>query len=248
MSKNEIIKILASDRQFLSSQGKNIVNNKLAKDSSNMPISENNVGTTQDVNDSDDDEADRDNDDRLREADMKNAFEPVRNSRKHNKRNITILTDSTAKSIEAHRMQHDISPSDKVYLKSFPGAVAEDFHHYAKPSMKWNPNKWILHFGTNSLRSNKTPDTIAKEILDVALKLKTDQNCVTISGITYRSDKWNTKGLKVNSILKSLCDENAFGYIDNSNITARHLNNSGLHLAFSGTSLLAQNFIRHINA
>ena len=100
--------------------------------------------------------------------------------------------------------------------------------------------------GTNDLRSNKSPEAIAKEILDVALELKTDQNCVSISSITYRNDRLNAKALKVNDILKSICDENDLGYIDNSNISSKNLNYSGLHLAQSGTILLVQNYLRYI--
>ena len=145
-------------------------------------------------------------------------------------------------------MQYDMAPSDKVYLKSFPGAVTKDFHDYARPSAKFDPHLWLLHTGTNDLRSNKTPEIIAREILDVALELKTDQNCVSISSITCRNDKLNSKAMKVNLVLKSLCDENDLGYIDNSNITCRNLNYSGLHLSQSGAALLARNFLRHVNA
>ena len=149
--------------------------------------------------------------------------------------------------MQAHRLQYDMSKSDKVYLKCFPGAVTQDFYDYAKPSQRFNPNMFICHFGTNSLRTNKTAEQIAKDVIDVARELKTEHNCVSVSSITHRNDKLNRKAIQVNSIIKSLCSDNHLGFINNDNITGNHLNNSGLHLNESGTAALARNFLRHIN-
>ena len=68
-----------------------------------------------------------------------------------------------------------------------------------------------------------------------------------ISGLVPRRDKFNDKGIEVNKYLLSLCAENDFNFIDNSNINIEtHLNTSGLHLNFRGTYILGGNFVNAI--
>ena len=43
-----------------------------------------------------------------------------------------------------------------------------------------------------------------------------------------------------------ICTKNNFGFIDNSNIESKHLNDSGLHLNELGTSQLANNVLEII--
>ena len=107
---------------------------------------------------------------------------------------------------------------------------------------------YICHFGTNNLRSPKSADQIAREIVNIGLEIKTDQNEVVISSITHRNDKLNAKGSDVNKLLKSLCNDYSLGFIDNGNIRRNHLNSSGLHLNMQGTAALANNFLDYIDA
>ena len=177
------------------------------------------------------------------------GFERVTSRKaKRNKRTINILGDSVVKSIQAHKMQYDMASTDKVYVKCFSGAVTSDFTHHAKPSQKYSPNMFICHLGSNDLKTAKTPEMIAKEIIKFGLELKTSDNEVLISGITYRDDRLNEKGMKVNSLVKSLCSENSLGYIDNGIIQKKHLNGSGIHLNMDGTAALAINFLDAIDA
>lgn len=45
-----------------------------------------------------------------------------------------------------------------------------------------------------------------------------------------------------NKLVKSMCDQNNWKFITNSNIKATHLNARGLHLNHSGSLLLQNNF------
>ena len=246
-SKNELINILAKDRDQLIKE-----KNKLQTIPTQSDANEVSGNTNQIVTNSNEDSDERNieqlNNEILREADATVEF--VEPKRKSKKRNIMILGDSVIKSIQPHRMQFDMSSSDKIYMKSFPGAVTSDFVHYSRPSTKYDNQVYVLHTGANDLRSTKTPEGIAKEIVGMALSLKKPENCVSISSITHRADnfKLNAKALKVNDILKSLCDANSLGFINNSNITNKHLNFSNLHLNQLGTTQLARNFLNHINA
>ena len=138
-------------------------------------------------------------------------------------------------------------PSDKIYVKSFPGAMVEDMNDYVKPAMKFNPDLIIVHVGTNDIRTEKKPEHIAEEIIKLALKIKTDENEVAISGLIPRNDELNQKTSKVNDFLKIKTSNFSLGFIENENFEPNiHLNNSGLHLNYKGTVTLASNFINYI--
>ena len=67
-------------------------------------------------------------------------------------------------------------------------------HDYAKPTgQDFNQDHIILHCGTNDLNSDRTYSQITKEILDLALSLKSDKDKISISLLTPRSDKLNSK-------------------------------------------------------
>ena len=178
-----------------------------------------------------------------------NVFKTV-NSKKTNKRTISILTDSMAKDIEPHRMRKSLmNTNDKVYMKCFNGANIEDMGSYVLPTLKHNNDLHIIHVGSNDLRSEKTAEEIATNITNLAKFIKNENNEIIVSGIIVRNDnmEYDKKGKDVNKILTTLCAGNNFGFIKNDNINARHINGSGLHLNNQGTFLFASNLIDEIN-
>ena len=63
-----------------------------------------------------------------------------------------------------------------------------------------------------------------------------------------RNDDLNERGMQANHLLKTKCAEYNMGYIENDHFKSNiHLNNSGIHLNFKGSSTLAKNFIDFIN-
>ena len=56
-------------------------------------------------------------------------------------------------------------------VRSFPGAVVEDFSHFIKPLLKNNPTHAILHCGTNKLRSD-TPEQIVEKLKKIETEIK----------------------------------------------------------------------------
>ena len=164
------------------------------------------------------------------------------------KRSVLILGDSMLKDIEPTKVRNGVKNNVKVYLKAFPGATTNHMISYANPSKEFNNELIILHCGTNDLRSNKQPNVIAKDITDLAMDLKTEENDVMVSCIAPRRDNLNQKAIKVNELLQSLCSNHNIHTIDNSNIkTNFHLNNSGLHLNYAGTYVLGGNIVNAIN-
>ena len=134
-------------------------------------------------------------------------------------------------------------------MKDFSESTTEDIMTYIKPPLKRNPGHFIIHLGTNDLRSNQDPETIAKHIAKVANNSKTDTNKKLISGIVPRRDNLNGKDRQVNIFLKKFCMKNYFVYVNHENIKSRqHCNYSGIHLSTLGSEILTDNFILAPNA
>ena len=53
----------------------------------------------------------------------------------------------------------------------------------------FNPDIYLLRVGTNNLSSNKTPEQISLDILNLANSLKLDNSTVIVSSIVPRDDE-----------------------------------------------------------
>ena len=65
-----------------------------------------------------------------------------------------------------------------------------DMVDYIKPTHRdFNPDIYLLDVGTNNLSSNKTPEQISLDILNLANSLKLDNSTVIVSSIVPRDDE-----------------------------------------------------------
>ena len=118
---------------------------------------------------------------------------------------------------------------------------------YAQPTIRENPDHILIHVGNNDLPTRRQPDVIAKDIIQLALKLKTNSCDISVSNIVARNDQYRNKA-PVNPKLKDLCKEKNLHYIDHSNsINTRHLNGLKLHLNIKGTKILFSNLVEAIS-
>ena len=171
------------------------------------------------------------------------------NVNKNKQRSTTIICDSLLKDVEPRKMREAMGRLEKVFIKSFSGANIEAMEHYVKPTMNYNNDLIVLHFGTNDLRSEKSANDIANGIVKIGIKMKTEANDVMISSIVPRADNehLDKKASQVNEILTELCHIYNFHLINNCSILKeRHLNSSGLHLNMKGTYALANNLLNAI--
>ena len=107
------------------------------------------------------------------------------------------------------------------------------------PTVKFCPKQIILYCGTNELPPSEDPETIAKNIINIAKNIKANTVKVAISGIILRRDTFNLKATQVNETLKKICEEK-ISVISHHGINTRfHLNSRGLHL---NDTRLDQNF------
>ena len=84
---------------------------------------------------------------------------------------------------------YDMKLSDnknKVVVKHFSGAKTKDMESYIIPTLEQNPETIIIHSETNDLRSDSSPEEIARDIIKLTTSCKTQTNKVILSSIVPR--------------------------------------------------------------
>ena len=161
---------------------------------------------------------------------------------------IVILGDSMIKNIKGWEILKKLQNAN-VYVRHFSRDKVRCMKYYLKPSLRENPDHFVLHVGTDNLDSDRSPDLIAKLIVDVASSLKTDKHDVTISNIITRNDRFVAKANEVNKCLTELYFERNFLLIDHSKILkSQDLNGSKLHLNRRGTAILQNTFTKVLSS
>ena len=167
------------------------------------------------------------------------------NNNEHARKPVTVVVGD---SIIQHIRGWSISKSNKVVVRSFPGATTEDMEDFVKPLLRKKPDNVVPHIGTNDLNTQE-PRLTGEGIVNLALQIKGDapETNLAISGLIARADDKDGKISSVNKILKKFWQQNHRNFIKHNNINQTHLNRGGLPLSKSGSALLAQNFCKHID-
>lgn len=149
------------------------------------------------------------------------------NNNDHARKPVTVIAGD---SIIQYIRGWSISTSNKMVVKSFPGATTEDMEDFVKPLLRKKPDNVVLHIGTNDLNTQE-PRLTAEGIVNLALQIEGDapETNLAISGLIARADDKDGKVSGVNKILKKFCRQNHWNFIEH-NITQIHLNRGGLHL------------------
>ena len=107
------------------------------------------------------------------------------------------------KHLNGWEMSKKLNANCKVFVKTFSGAKTTCMHDYVKPSVRNSPDHFILHVGTNDLSSDKSPEEIARSIIDLATSIKNNSNII----IRVEDKKLEEKRCEVNSFLGKLSKE-----------------------------------------
>ena len=168
------------------------------------------------------------------------------NKQKQTRKTAFIIGDSMVKKIDGYLLTSSVNHKYIVKVRPFLSAKTIDMLDYIKLTKRdFNPDVCLLHVGTNDLSSNKSPEQISMDILNLANSLKLDNNTVIVSSIVPRDDENKKKQM---IILEKLCNANNVGMISHRNINPkRHLNRSRLHLNDAGVSLFVRNFRGFLN-
>ena len=90
-----------------------------------------------------------------------------------------ILGDSIAKRIQGRKLGTKVKQN--VIVKSVPRAKLDCMSHYAIPTVKSNPDRIIIHCGTNNLKMDESREAIAEKTTELAKSVKSTTNEVLIS-------------------------------------------------------------------
>ena len=153
------------------------------------------------------------------------------------------------KHIQGWEINRKLDYKQNVYVRQFPDAKINCMSDYVKPCTRENnPDHIIFHVGTNDISSTKTPEFIARSILDLAKNVLSENCSVSVSNIIPRNDQWNNKVREVNDCLPRLCTNENISLIDHSRSIdpRKHLNNSKLHLNIRGSNKLRDNFVKYV--
>lgn len=122
---------------------------------------------------------------------------------------------------------------------------------YLKPVVRKQPNRIIVHAGTNDLK-HLSAKRIAEGIANLGTQIKEDspETNIVISSILPRSDdpKLSSKATEANKLIKAVCSKNTWAFIDHKTVNSSCLNSRGLHLNRKGTSVVAKNISNYIKS
>ena len=162
------------------------------------------------------------------------------------KKVVSILGDSIMKEINGYQLSTD---DQRVIVKSFPGATTNCMEHYVKPTLAHKPNIIVIHCGTNDLKKDVEPLSIATNIIRLIenANYQCPETQFLISSLIPRNDRYNQKAIDVNNDLLRMCNERNIGFIDHSNLDRRaHLNRSRIHPNRRGTKIIENNILSAI--
>ena len=149
------------------------------------------------------------------------------------------MKDSIVKDMKGWKLSDE---KNKVVVKHFSGAKTKDI--IIIPTLEQNTETIIIYSATNDLKSDSSPEEIAREIINLTTSRKTQTNKVVLSSIVPRYDNLNEKTTRVNKCLKRECQARNICFTDHRNIFPKHnCNRSGLDLNHSGTKKLVENLL-----
>ena len=163
-----------------------------------------------------------------------------------NQRDILIFTDSIPKGIHIRELNTFIK-NGKTKMVSLPGATSKETLHYLDVHLtNSSPYAVILHVGVNDLLGDNSKSKI--ENLEKNLRSMVDKchtygvKNVFILGLVYPTRIGLPVFARTHEMIVHPCYKLGVCYVDNRNITRKHLLKDGLHLIESGKVILANNF------
>ena len=159
---------------------------------------------------------------------------------------VFIIGDSMIKNITGM----GISRKNIIKMRCHPGATSIDICDYIKPALRQKPDVVIVHRGTNDIPNNiNTVKKIKKLVKEIEENNHENILQVVISRIIKRYDQdYNEEIQSINDKLQPFCTSKGLPFIDNNNIDKSCLNKGKLHLNRRGSSFLANNFKKFVNA
>ena len=132
-----------------------------------------------------------------------------------------------------------------IKVRTFPGATIQVMKFFVVPHLKKKPDNIIIHVGTNNA-PHSSPYEMFQEMQSLRnfiLKYLPSAR-ITISTPVLRIDKANAND--INKTFTELVKESNLDDISHENINESHINEYGLNINRTGSSILAKNLISGI--
>lgn len=170
------------------------------------------------------------------------------------KKNVVFSTSLT-RDIDVNDFNRCSKEGIKTHFIRFRGKKICHIKNYLQTHLtEEKPDSTIILAGGNDLPVNQVEHSpvakIAEDVIEAGRICKQNgANSVAISSIPPReSFHFQIYRKELNDLLRVLCERNGFEFIDNKNIILKdHVLRDGVHLNMSGTELLRQNFLSHVN-
>ena len=168
----------------------------------------------------------------------------------------SIVGDSTIRSVNQRFFNQFLDQSkQRARIYKYPGATADMVKHYIQYTLEHEkPHQTIICAGTNDIlyeRELANPATIANRIADIAraCKLQGVEYVNICSLMPMCSYRYRDIFIAVNTILKTICQEEGFIYIAHNNMYSRaDLHWDRLHLNINGTNKYIGNLLSHMES
>lgn len=127
--------------------------------------------------------------------------------------------------------------NNRVFIKAFPGATADDMVDHIKPIIRRKPDNIILHADTNNLKTDVS-HAVNDKIISVCeyIEQELPDYKIAMSELTQRQDSplLESARKEVNKSLKAFCRTRDWNVIPHT-VTEAGLNSKGLHLNHSNS-------------
>ena len=168
-----------------------------------------------------------------------------------------IFSDSITRDITRQRRSFEERCSkSNVAFHEFKGKKASDIVRYMIPHLEEEqPSSVVIIAGGNDLPCKDIPvdqiKKIANSLVEGGLLCREEHGVddVYISSILPRShSEFQGNRHRLNNILRGMCQEHNFNFIDNNNIVlSTHGHHDGVHLNYDGSDLLSANLLNVLN-
>ena len=98
----------------------------------------------------------------------------------NNPSKVIIAGDSMTKHLNGFKMS---TAKTKVQVSTFAGCTTLDMKDHINPILRKEPDKLIVHVGTNNLRGHETPTKCAEEIISLAKAIKSNLPTTTATDL-----------------------------------------------------------------
>ena len=169
-----------------------------------------------------------------------NVLYKAKTSKHKPKKNVTVIAGD---SILKHLQGWKLSDINNHVVKGFAGATIEDMDDYLKPVIRKEPERIVLHIGTNDLR-NLSPEQVAKGITNLCSQINEESPNTNI--VISDNSELAVKAPEASKLLSATCSKNRWKF-NHKAINRFCWNIRGLHFNQKGFSVIANNFSKFIH-